>query len=278
MVIINKKTIIFILLSGIISPIATNAYNPPNYNHNYSTYCTSPKTLYNGIFPVTIAKLFTHFKLYQTKKVAIKGYISSFVGGNIYIITDENGDTLAVDLGKHGGKLLHRTPFVVIGQVADNGKKVCLVADKIIWNDFNPDEEYFTYKANNSSIESPKVLLEIERDKAFYHPLPQSENKHFFVVNPGNITESDLINYVYISARVLQSGILPIGTKVYLTGRNVTTYKENIMNFWDSQIQEIKVHMNGAYIPLGQRGSFYGTIQKNEEGYYLSLECVQSIS
>ena len=122
------------------------------------------------------------------------------------------------------------------------------------------------------------MLLEIERDKAFYHPLPQSENKHFFVVNPGNITESDLINYVYISARVLQSGILPIGTKVYLTGRNVTTYKENIMNFWDSQMQEIKVHMNGAYIPLGQRGSFYGTIQKNEEGYYLSLECVQSIS
>lgn len=43
-------------------------------------------------------------------------------------------------------------------------------------------------------------------------------------------------------------------------------------------MQEIKVHMNGAYIPLGQRGSFYGTIQKNEEGYYLSLECVQSIS
>lgn len=153
-----------------------------------------------------------------------------------------------------------------------------LAADEVIWRDFNPYEDYFNswYKAQGKA-DAPAIKVENDRDAAYFHPPIESENKRFLLDNPAKLTEADYAAYAAVPVAEVTGGRYPVGTKVAVTGRNVATYGDDTMTFWDRQMHEVRIRMNGAYAPLGQRGTFYGTVQKNDQGYYVSLDCMESI-
>lgn len=71
---------------------------------------------------------------------------------------------------------------------------------------------------------------------------------------------------------------LDSGTKVAFKGRAIQTVVDRqVMLFWDTKGNAVNVKMNGAYCPLGQRCSIYGTWENGDEGAYINLDYMESL-
>ncbi len=84
---------------------------------------------------------------------------------------------------------------------------------------------------------------------------------------------------VYVSVSLLDLGTLKAGTRVkFKVSALESVVPERVVNFWDWKAKA-KVRMNGAYAPLGQRCTVYGTVQKAEDGSsYINLERMESVA
>ena len=60
-------------------------------------------------------------------------------------------------------------------------------------------------------------------------------------------------------------------------GRNIRTIKPDWMEFWDKNMTPVTLKMNNTYCPLGQRGTFFGTVQEENGKKYVSVDCFESI-
>ena len=49
-----------------------------------------------------------------------------------------------------------------------------------------------------------------------------------------------------------------------------TIEKDTLMEFWNIRNAKVNVYMNGAYVPLGQRCTIYGTVR--EDGWTGKME------
>lgn len=64
-------------------------------------------------------------------QVSITGHES----GNIYKVTDAEGKVLRVDLGKHGGRMLNRHPFMIIGEIKQDEKGELIEMKRVEYED-----------------------------------------------------------------------------------------------------------------------------------------------
>ena len=88
---------------------------------------------------------------------------------------------------------------------------------------------------------------------------------------------ADLASYQTIEGKAFADGNLEVGTKVALMGRNIATIKGDLMKFWDKNMTPVTLKMNNTYCPLGQRGTFFGTVQEENGVKYVSVDCFESI-
>lgn len=66
-----------------------------------------------------------------TMQVKIVGHEA----GTIYRVTDAEGHELRMDLGKHGGRMLNKHPFIVRGQVVEDEKGRLIKMEKVEYKD-----------------------------------------------------------------------------------------------------------------------------------------------
>ena len=229
---------------------------------------------------VTIEEAVASPQLYTEKPIAVQGPIRYFVKGNMYEMQAENGTRLRADFGKYSRRLLFRTPFTAIGVMQKDEQGDFLKVEKVIWRDVNPYKEYFDaqHKTRPLAQEGDKKVVN-DRDPAFFHAPIESDNKRFLQNNPNKLTAADLAGYKSIMAADLTSGEanLVTGTKVALMGRNIATIKDDWMQFWDTKMGPVTLKMNNTYCPLGQRGTFFGTLQEENGKKYVSVDCFESI-
>ena len=56
------------------------------------------------------------------QEIKVQVSITGHESGNIYKVTDAEGKVLRVDLGKHGGRMLNRHPFMILGEIKQDEK------------------------------------------------------------------------------------------------------------------------------------------------------------
>jgi len=105
----------------------------------------------------------------------------------------------------------------------------------------------------------------------------ESDNKRFLQNNPKQLSRTDLAAYQVTGAKEITDGAVETGTKVALKGRNVATVSGDTMTFWDLNMSPVTVKMNGTYCPLGQRGTFYGTVQEENGKRFVDIDYMESI-
>lgn len=202
-----------------------------------------------------------------TVQVAITGHES----GNIYKVTDTEGNVLRADLGKHGGRMLNRHPFMLIGEIKQDEKGELIEMERVEYQDPVVQIE----KAAAKAVSEEENVLEVvdDRDIAYSHELSKSHDKHYYTYNMANV--EDLSAYKQVSITDIEKE--EAGTKIAFVGSAVATVtKDEVMKFWGGPKigGHINVVMNGAYVPLGQRSTVYGTV--NNDGT-ISLDRLDSI-
>ena len=217
-------------------------------------------------------------QLYTEKLIAVQGPIRYFVTGNIYEMQAENGTRLRANFGRYSRRLLFRTPFTAIGVMRKDDRGDFLLVKKVIWRDVNPYKEYFDAQNRTRPVyqESNKKVVN-DRDPAFFHDPIVSDNKRFLQNNPKAFSAADLASYQTIEGKAFADGNLEVGTKVALMGRNIRTIKPDWMEFWDKNMTPVTLKMNNTYCPLGQRGTFFGTVQEENGKKYVSVDYFESI-
>ena len=229
---------------------------------------------------VTIEEVVASPQLYTEKPVAVQGPIRYFVKGNMYEMQADNGTRLRADFGKYSRRLLFRTPFTAIGVMRTDEDGDYMKVEKVIWRDVNPYQEYFDaqHKSRPMDMAGDKRVVN-DRDPAFFHDPIESDNKRFLQNNPKGLTAADLAGYKTVMAADITGADanLETGTKVALTGRNIATIKGDWMKFWDKNMNPVTLKMNNTYCPLGQRGTFFGTVQEENGMKYVSVDCFESI-
>ena len=191
--------------------------------------------------------------------IAVRGAVVDHDQGNIYILDDGMGHMLRADLGKHGGKLLGNNAFVASGRMTYDVNGPLLKVRHVDYQDPEPlHGPSFTRSDSNGSVVTGQEA-QAERDPAFYHSAAESTNKYTYA---NGQTVGDPQDYKDVSAA--EAAALGDGTKVALTGRAVSTYGQDQMNFWDMNGQNVVLVMNGTYIPLGQRCKVLGVVQNGK--------------
>ena len=227
---------------------------------------------------VTIEEAAATPQLYTEKPIAVQGPIRYFVKGNMYEMQAKNGTRLRADFGKYSRRLLFRTPFTAIGKMAKDEKGDYLKVEKVIWRDVNPYQEYFDAQNKARPMDQAADTKVVnDRDPAFFHDAIESDNKRFLQNNPKGLSYADLANYQEVDGKAFADKNLEIGTKVALMGRNIATIRPDWMKFWDKNMTPVTLKMNNTYCPLGQRGTFFGTVQEENGVKYVSVDCFQSI-
>ena len=217
-------------------------------------------------------------QLYTEKPIAVQGPIRYFVTGNEYEMQAENGTRLRANFGRYSRRLLFRTPFTAIGVMRKDDRGDFLLVEKVIWRDVNPYKEYFDAQNRTRPMDgdgNKKVVN--DRDPAFFHDPIVSDNKRFLQNNPKAFSPADLASYQTIEGKSFADGNLEVGTKVALMGRNIRTIKPDWMQFWDKNMTPVTLKMNNTYCPLGQRGTFFGTVQEENGKKYVSVDYFESI-
>ncbi len=227
---------------------------------------------------VTIEEAVASPQLYTEKLIAVQGPIRYFVTGNEYEMQAENGTRLRANFGRYSRRLLFRTPFTAIGVMRKDDRGDFLMVKKVIWRDVNPYQEYFDAQNRTRPMdgEGNKKVVN-DRDPAFFHDPIVSDNKRFLQNNPKGLSYADLASYQAIEGKAFAGGNLEVGTKVALMGRNIATIKGDWMKFWDKNMTPVTLKMNNTYCPLGQRGTFFGTVQEENGKKYVSVDCFESI-
>ena len=228
---------------------------------------------------VTIEEAVASPQLYTEKPIAVQGPIRYFVKGNMYEMQADSGIRLRADFGKYSRRLLFRTPFTAIGVMRTDENGDYMKVEKVIWRDVNPYKEYFDAQ-NRAGLPLPgegnKKAVN-DRDPAFFHDPIVSDNKRFLQNNPKGLSQADLNSYQLMEGKSFAEGNFEVGTKVALMGRNIATIKEDWMKFWDKNMTPVTLKMNNTYCPLGQRGTFFGTVQEENGMKYVSVDCFESI-
>ena len=203
-----------------------------------------------------------------TMQVKIVGHET----GTIYRVTDAAGHELRMDLGKHGGRMLNKHPFIVKGQVMEDEKGQLIKMEKVEYKDPAVQIEKAAQRAGDGTEEN-LVNIHEGRDAAYAHALSQSHNAYYYTYNMTNVQDTSQYKPVAVTEIAQQ----PAGTKIAFTGSAVATVqKDEIMRFWGGPKAggHVDVVMNGAYVPLGQRSTVYGTL--NEDGAVV-LELLESV-
>jgi hypothetical protein len=205
------------------------------------------------------------------QEIKVQVSITGHESGNIYKVTDAEGKVLRVDLGKHGGRMLNRHPFMIVGEIKQDEKGELIEMKRVEYEDPVVQIE----KAAAKAAEEEENALEVvnDRDIAYSHELSKSHNKHYYTYNMANV--EDLSAYKEVSITEIEKE--EAGTKVAFVGSAVATVKKDeVMKFWGGPKigGHINVVMNGAYVPLGQRSTVYGTV--NDDGT-ISLDRLDSI-
>ena len=217
-------------------------------------------------------------QLYTEKPIAVQGPVRYFVKGNFYEMQSDNGVRLRANFGRYSRRLLFRTPFTAIGVMRKDDRGDFLLVKKVIWRDVNPYKEYFDAQNRTRPMDADgnkKVVN--DRDPAFFHDPIVSDNKRFLQNNPKAFSAADLASYQTIDGKAFADNSLETGTKVALMGRNIRTIKPDWMQFWDKNMTPVTLKMNNTYCPLGQRGTFFGTVQEENGKKYVSVDYFESI-
>ena len=227
---------------------------------------------------VTIEEAVASPQLYTEKLIAVQGPVRYFVKGNEYEMQAENGTRLRANFGRYSRRLLFRTPFTAIGVMRKDDRGDFLMVKKVIWRDVNPYQEYFDAQNKTRPMdgEGNKKVVN-DRDPAFFHDPIVSDNKRFLQNNPKAFSAAELASYQTIDGKAFADKSLETGTKVALMGRNIRTIKPDWMEFWDKNMTPVTLKMNNTYCPLGQRGTFFGTVQEENGMKYVSVDCFESI-
>ena len=195
------------------------------------------------------------------EEITLQVTITGHEQGRIYKVTDEEGKVLRADLGKHGGRMLNRHPFLLTAEVGEDEKGELLKLKKVQYSD--PTVMIEKPAAGAEPVVTEETgKLEQERDAAYGHDLSQSHRKDFYQYNQSNIDDGDLKNYKQVDVKNITAE--SAGTKIAFVGSAVRTLKQNeCMLFWGGPVKggHVDVLMNGAYVPLGQRSLVYGTVQ-----------------
>ena len=178
---------------------------------------------------------------------------------------------MRADLGKHGGRMLNRHPFMLIGEIKQDEKGELIEMERVEYQDPVVQIE----KAAAKAVSEEENVLEVvdDRDIAYSHELSKSHDKHYYTYNMANV--EDLSAYKQVSITDIEKE--EAGTKIAFVGSAVATVtKDEVMKFWGGPKigGHINVVMNGAYVPLGQRSTVYGTV--NNDGT-ISLDRLDSI-
>ena len=209
------------------------------------------------------------------EEITLQVTITGHEQGRIYKVTDEEGKVLRADLGKHGGRMLNRHPFLLTAEVGEDEKGELLKLKKVQYADPAPLIEKPAAK-DAPVVTEETGKLEYDRDLAYGHDLSKSHKQRFYQYNMANLDDTALKNYKQVDVKAIAEE--KAGTKVLFTGSAVATVKKDeIARFWGGPTKggHVEVVMNGAYVPLGQRSFVYGTVQ--EDGRVL-LERLDSIA
>lgn len=205
------------------------------------------------------------------QEIKVQVSITGHESGNIYKVTDAEGKVLRVDLGKHGGRMLNRHPFMIVGEIKQDEKGELIEMKRVEYQDPVVQIEKVAAKA---AAEEENVLEVVnDRDIAYSHELSKSHDKHYYTYNMANV--EDLSAYKEVSITEIEKE--ETGTKIAFVGSAVATVtKDEVMKFWGGPKVggHINVVMNGAYVPLGQRSTVYGTVK--DDGT-ISLDRLDSI-
>ncbi len=204
------------------------------------------------------------------------GEIYEWESGDIYKMKAASGQVIRVDLGEYGGRLLHRTPFSVSGEMSRDTGGPLLVMHRMEYTDPDPFAEYFAALRRLQEPQSAGLALTQVRDKAFDHENPVSDHPMIYQNNVKQLSASELA--AYQKGSIQSFTVLPAGSKVVFIGRAIhTVIDREVMRFWDTEGQAIDVQMNGAYCPLGQRCIVYGTWEQRGTGAYIQLDYMESL-
>lgn len=207
----------------------------------------------------------------SAQEITVQVSITGHESGNIYKVTDTEGNVLRADLGKHGGRMLNRHPFMLIGEIKQDEKGELIEMERVEYQDPVVQIE----KAAAKAVSEEENVLEVvdDRDIAYSHELSKSHDKHYYTYNMANV--EDLSAYKQVSITDIEKK--EAGTKIAFVGSAVATVtKDEVMKFWGGPKigGHINVVMNGAYVPLGQRSTVYGPV--NNDGT-ISLDRLDSI-
>ena len=209
-------------------------------------------------------------------EATVRAAITGYEAGTIYKLTDAEGNVIRADLGKHGGKMLNRIPFTATGTMETDEKGEYLKVKHIEYMD--PAAAIQVNRSNPLSRQMQTRLGKKssgERDAAYFHKGIDSTNANYYENQVTGAKERD----AYAPVSLLDLDTLKAGTRVQVKASALeSVVPEQVVNFWDRKAKA-KVQMNGAYAPLGQRCTVYGTVQKAEDGSsYIYLERLESVA
>lgn len=192
--------------------------------------------------------------------ITVAGGIIGHDKGNIYILGDGGGQRLRADLGKYGGRLILRTFFTATGQLTADADGPLLVAKHINYKDPVANIAGDTAYGWSGQPGRAQQGLKLVRDSAFDHWPNGSQMGRYMVNHPEMAAHA--ADYPRMSAAEINQ--VPVGTKVRVIGRAISTRSDGNMNFWDENMDNVILQMDGAYIPLGQHCTILGV---KEDGY-----------
>ena len=212
----------------------------------------------------------------EWKEATVRAAITGHEAGPIYKLTDAEGKVIRADLGKYGGKMLNKVAFTATGTMKADEKGEYLKVKHVEYKD-----PLAAIQVNRSNPLSKQMQARLrrksggERDAAYFHKGINSTNANYYENQVTGAKERD----AYAPVSLLDLDTLKAGTRVQFKASALeSVVPEQVVNFWDRKAKA-KVQMNGAYAPLGQRCTVYGTVQKAEDGSsYIYLERLESVA
>ena len=204
--------------------------------------------------------------------VTLRGEVLAYEGGTMYLVGNDE-TILRTDLGEKGGRLLRHTPFTVTGTMEADEAGTYLKMESVDYADPDPLAEYAAARKAEAAAETAASSPADGRDAAYFHGEAASASPDYFASGNMEVDRS-----AYPECRAAEILTMEEGAKVRFSGRAVrTVVPEQVMLFWDTEGTPIEVVMNGTYIPLGQRGTLYGTVQKRNASNVVVLDLVESV-
>lgn len=208
------------------------------------------------------------------EKAAYVGEIRGFEAENVYLLQTTAGETVRVDLGERGGRLMWRTPLALTGEMASDAKGAYVDVHTVDYADVDPYAEYYAARGVKAPS-AASVSVDNDRDAAYYHGSADSAESGYYVKGQAENFDSS----AYKEASASEIAGLSAGTKVKFVGRAIATVKtDEVMTFWDAKHAEVPVVLNGTYAPLGQRCTVYGTVEVLDGKKCVSLVRLESVA